>query len=141
MTRIRLLRRKSTACTLSYKRLSGINPTNTHDHFNSGESTATTSITSSVFDFTYANGRRYHSDRFHRADYFMPNDEGEQERLDFYHHMFLQLLGGKLYSAPLQNPQRVLDVGTGTGIWAIEFSEWVIASVNSDLRQHADIGG
>jgi len=53
----------------------------------------------------------------------MPNDEGEQERLDLYHHMFLQLLGGKLYSAPLQNPQHVLDVGTGTGIWATDFAE------------------
>ena len=57
----------------------------------------------------------------------MPNDENEQARLDLYHHMFLQLLGGKLYSAPLDNPQRVLDVGTGTGIWAMEFAEWVIA--------------
>ncbi len=25
----------------------------------------------------------------------------------------------KLYLAPLQNPQKVLDVGTGTGIWAM----------------------
>ncbi|KAF8448323.1 putative TAM domain methyltransferase [Terfezia claveryi] len=77
----------------------------------------------SVFEFTYANGRRYHSDRFSRAKYLLPNDEGEQERLDLCHHMFLQLLGGKLYSAPLQNPQRVLDVGTGTGIWVIEFAD------------------
>lgn len=53
----------------------------------------------------------------------MPNDEVEQERLDFYHHIFLLLLGGKLYTAPLDNPQRVLDVGTGTGIWAIDFAE------------------
>lgn len=87
-----------------------------------GVSTVTTSISSSVFEFTYANGRRYHSDRF-RAEYFMPNDENEQARLDLYHHMFLHLLGGKLYSAPLNNPQRVLDVGTGTGIWAMEFAD------------------
>jgi ubiquinone/menaquinone biosynthesis C-methylase UbiE len=25
----------------------------------------------------------------------------------------------KLYLAPLENPQKVLDVGTGTGIWAM----------------------
>lgn len=53
----------------------------------------------------------------------MPNDEAEQDRLDMYHHIFLSLLGGKLYTAPLENPHRVLDVGTGTGIWAIDFAE------------------
>lgn len=25
----------------------------------------------------------------------------------------------KLYLAPLDNPQKVLDLGTGTGIWAM----------------------
>jgi len=90
-------------------------------HSDNGSST--TSLSSSVFCFTYANGRRYHADRFHRADYFMPNDDSEQERLDLYHHIFLTLLGGKLGTAPLDNPHRVLDVGTGTGIWAIDFAE------------------
>ncbi|KAF8453268.1 S-adenosyl-L-methionine-dependent methyltransferase, partial [Kalaharituber pfeilii] len=89
----------------------------------SGESSATTSIGSSIFSFTYANGRRYHSDRFHKAEYFLPNDEKEQDRLDIYHHIFLSLLGGKLYTAPLDNPQNVLDVGTGTGIWAIDLAD------------------
>ena len=92
---------------------------------NSGPSSETTSVSSSVFNFVYVNGRRYQSDCFRRADYFMPNDEGEQDRLDLFHHMFLLLLGGKLYIAPLENPQKVLDVGTGTGIWAIDFAEWV----------------
>ncbi|KAF8464230.1 UMTA methyltransferase family protein [Kalaharituber pfeilii] len=88
-----------------------------------GDCTATTSLSSSVFSFQYANGRRYHSDRFKTAEYFMPNDEMEQERLDLYHHIFLTILGGMLYTAPLDRPQRVLDVGTGTGIWAIDFAD------------------
>jgi len=91
--------------------------------YESGLSSETTSVNSSVFSFVYANGRRYHSDRFRSASYFMPNDEGEQDRLDLFHHMFLSLLGGKLHAAPLTNPQRVLDVGTGTGIWAIDFAD------------------
>lgn len=34
------------------------------------------------------------------------------------------LLGGELYVAPIgKDVQRVLDLGTGTGIWAIEFAE------------------
>ena len=53
----------------------------------------------------------------------MPNDEGEQDRLDLYHHMFLMVQGGKLYTAPLNKPHRVLDVGTGTGNWAIDFAK------------------
>ena len=83
----------------------------------------TISVSSSLFDFVYLNGRRYQSNCFKHADYSMPNDEGEQDRLDLFHHMFLLLLGGKLYSTPLENPQNVLDVGTGTGIWAIDFAE------------------
>lgn len=29
----------------------------------------------------------------------------------------------KLFFAPLHQPRRVLDVGTGTGIWAIDFAD------------------
>jgi len=47
------------------------------------------------------------------------------------HEMFLTLLDRKLYLAPIgESPRRVLDLGTGTGIWAIDFgkgqSNWSI---------------
>lgn len=32
-------------------------------------------------------------------------------------------LDGELHLAPIVNPQRVLDLGTGTGIWAIDFGD------------------
>lgn len=38
---------------------------------------------------------------------------------DLAHHMYLMTLEGKLHLAPLENPQNILDVGTGTGIWAM----------------------
>lgn len=44
-----------------------------------------------------------------------PNDEHEQDRMDLAHHIYLMLTGGKLYLSPIQEPQRVLDLGTGTG--------------------------
>lgn len=33
------------------------------------------------------------------------------------------LTSGNLHLAPLANPKRILDIGTGTGIWAIEMAE------------------
>jgi hypothetical protein len=41
--------------------------------------------------------------------------------IDLQHHLWLLMLKNKLYLAPISNPQRVLDIGTGTGIWAIDF--------------------
>lgn len=34
------------------------------------------------------------------------------------HHLFLLTLNDRLFLAPLEEPKRVLDVGTGNGIWA-----------------------
>ena len=34
------------------------------------------------------------------------------------HHLFLLTLNDRLFLAPLEEPRRVLDVGTGNGIWA-----------------------
>lgn len=53
----------------------------------------------------------------------LPNDEREQDRLDLQHHSFKVMLSGKLYLAPIKSPSRVLDLATGTGIWAIEFAQ------------------
>ena len=50
----------------------------------------------------------------------------EQDRLDIYHKIFLVARGGKeLHRAPIKQdiPPRILDLGTGTGIWAIEMAE------------------
>jgi ubiquinone/menaquinone biosynthesis C-methylase UbiE len=44
--------------------------------------------------------------------------------MDLCHHIYSLLLKGKLHTAPIvESPQRVLDLGTGTGIWAIDFAE------------------
>lgn len=39
--------------------------------------------------------------------------------MDLAHHIYLLTMEGKLHLAPLGNPHNVLDVGTGTGIWAM----------------------
>lgn len=78
-------------------------------------------MVSSIKNYKYENGRRYHS--FRDGEYLLPNDEREQERLDMVHHIFRLLQNGELYRAPIHDPVRVLDFGTGTGVWAIDFAE------------------
>lgn len=53
----------------------------------------------------------------------LPNDELEQERLELHHFIYLMLLRGKHFLAPIDKPKRILDVGTGTGIWAMDMAE------------------
>lgn len=49
--------------------------------------------------------------------------------LDLQNHLFMLTLDGKLYLAPIGDKiQNVLDVGTGTGIWAIDFGSYVPVS-------------
>ncbi|KAL3422724.1 methyltransferase domain-containing protein [Phlyctema vagabunda] len=81
------------------------------------------------------NNRRKYQD-YKEGKYMLPNDETEQKRLDLQHHMFLILLEGKLHLAPLKpDIKRVLDIGTGTGIWAVEFAKQYPAAdvTGSDL--------
>lgn len=84
-------------------------------------------MTSSIFNYQYENGRRYHA--YREGLYVLPNDQREQERLDLQHHIWRLLVGGRLYTAPLVAPEgdeeemRILDLGTGTGIWAIDMAD------------------
>ncbi|KAF2755447.1 S-adenosyl-L-methionine-dependent methyltransferase [Pseudovirgaria hyperparasitica] len=85
-------------------------------------SPTTTSITSSAYAYRYELGRRYHA--FEAENYMLPNDDNEAERLDLQHHAFRLTLGGALYLSPIPDDvQSVLDVGCGTGIWAIDFAD------------------
>ena len=95
---------------------------------------ATTSLASSIRDFAFENGRRYH--RFREGAYNFPNDDLEQDREDMKHAMTVMVCG-RMHFAPLKGgPMRdndgldstgddgngadILDMGTGTGIWCME---------------------
>ncbi|KAH8674130.1 S-adenosyl-L-methionine-dependent methyltransferase [Xylariales sp. PMI_506] len=66
-------------------------------------------------------GRLYHG--YKEGKYLLPNDAAEQDRLDLQ-QVFRQLMGGWLALAPMTSiPKYVLDIGTGTGLWASEFAE------------------
>ncbi|KIW00297.1 uncharacterized protein PV09_08187 [Verruconis gallopava] len=82
----------------------------------------TTSLKSAATNYIRENGRRYHAPK--DSAYFLPNDEEELDRLDLFHHCLLLRQDGKLHFAPIgEDPQRILDLGTGTGIWAIEMGD------------------
>ncbi|KAK3680775.1 S-adenosyl-L-methionine-dependent methyltransferase [Podospora appendiculata] len=84
------------------------------------------SMASSIFRHRQENGRTYHA--YKELKYIMPNDEAENDRLDLQHHIFSLTYDGALHSCPAgKDPtkplRRVLDAGTGTGIWAIDFAD------------------
>ncbi|KIH87211.1 methyltransferase type 12 [Sporothrix brasiliensis 5110] len=68
-------------------------------------------------DYVMENGRRY------CGDYMFPNDDLEQDRLRVVHQVFLNVFNFELTSVPLQDPRHILDIGTGTGEWAIGMAE------------------
>lgn len=79
------------------------------------------SLTPSVTNYPMRWGRRYH--KYKEGLYLLPNDESESNRLDFQHAILKSLHGGRLFFAPLRDPRRILDIGTGTGIWPIELAD------------------
>lgn len=81
------------------------------------------SLRSSVLQYQVENGRTYHA--MSSGKYNFPNDESESDRLDLQHNLWLLTLHGELGLSPKikGSAKRVLDAGTGTGLWAIEYAD------------------
>ncbi|KAI9711588.1 MAG: hypothetical protein M1820_002153 [Bogoriella megaspora] len=104
----------------------------TEDHDSAYDSASllgddTDTLASFITDYRYENGRRYHS--FRDGAYWGPNDDRQNELVDLAHHMYLITLDGNLHLAPIGeggvrgNVHEILDIGTGTGIWAIDMAD------------------
>ena len=54
----------------------------------------------------------------------MPNDDAEQLREGVKHRLYSDyILDGKLFIAPVgESPQKIIDLGTGFGLWALDGS-------------------
>ncbi|KAI1501962.1 S-adenosyl-L-methionine-dependent methyltransferase [Biscogniauxia marginata] len=84
---------------------------------------STASLSASILEYRTLHGRTYHSLRGN-AEYWGPNDDQASESMDLTHHMLTMLLEDKLFLAPIgDNPKKVLDIGCGTGVWAIDFAD------------------
>ncbi|KAK6603765.1 methyltransferase domain-containing protein [Botrytis cinerea] len=69
------------------------------------------------------NGRTYH--RYKHGQYPLPNDAVRSNLVEFQHRFLRMTIDGKLCVSPIDTdrPINVLDVATGTGIWAVEFAD------------------
>jgi SAM-dependent methyltransferase len=94
-----------------------------------GATSYATSIASYIRNGIDENGRKYPS--YGKNMYGLPIDEREQERNDLQHAKFSLIIGGRLYRAPIgESPDKILDLGTGSGIWAINIvDQWESAVV------------
>ncbi|CAJ0543568.1 Ff.00g038160.m01.CDS01 [Fusarium sp. VM40] len=89
----------------------------------SDNASSTASLASSILQYRTLHGRSYQSERGN-TNYWGPIDDLQQEAMDINHHVLTLLLGDKLYLAPISTDiQAAVDIGTGTGIWAMEFAD------------------
>ncbi|KAI0144462.1 S-adenosyl-L-methionine-dependent methyltransferase [Xylariaceae sp. FL1272] len=84
---------------------------------------STASLSASILEYRTVHGRTFHSERGN-AQSWNPNDAQHDESMDILHHVSTLLQKGKICLAHLDpDVQKVLDVGCGTGIWAIDFAD------------------
>jgi len=67
--------------------------------------------------FRWIGGRRY----VEGTAYIGAKDAAADHMLDFQHFIIRRILGGN-HQSPLRQPGRILDVGCGTGRWAVEMA-------------------
>ncbi len=90
--------------------------------YDSDEGAESSRSLASTSDFyRYENGRRYHT--FRDGSYWAPNDQMNSYHEKIFHHLMLLTLDDRLYLAPISSPKRVIDLGTGTGRWAIDLAD------------------
>jgi SAM-dependent methyltransferase len=84
----------------------------------------TKSLSDSIVRSREEFGRTYHS--YRAGSYPFPNDNPENDRMEEQYEIIKMVMDGRLHLAPFSDdcpPRRVLDIATGTGIWAIEMGD------------------
>jgi len=62
--------------------------------------------------------------QYGKHSYGMPIDEAEMDRMDLQHRKCELVIGDRHFLAPIgDSPQRILDLATGTGIWALDVAD------------------
>ena len=93
-----------------------------YDTASLGASSYATSISSYIRHGIDENGRKYPA--YGQNMYGLPIDEREQDRNDLQHAKFTLIIGDHLHRAPVaKDPQKILDLGTSSEIWAIDAAD------------------
>lgn len=73
---------------------------NAEEDYNADDSQSDlTSLRSSITDYYFENGRRYHA--FHAGAYWGPNDQQAIDHMEIAHYVYNITLRGQLYLAPI----------------------------------------
>jgi SAM-dependent methyltransferase len=82
------------------------------------------SLSESILAYRTINGRRYHAERG-GAQHWAANDDAHAESAELHYHV-INDYQGCLFQSPIEvgSITRVLDVGTGNGMWAIDFADF-----------------
>ncbi|KAI9151561.1 putative methyltransferase tdiE [Paramyrothecium foliicola] len=95
-----------------------------------------TSITSSILQGTIGEGRRTYA-VYGKEEYGFPMDDQELDRMDLCHAKYYALLDKRRYLAPIgDNPQRIVDLGCGTGEFGTTGSQISVAALT--LNRHLE---
>ncbi|KAK4033229.1 hypothetical protein C8A01DRAFT_19796 [Parachaetomium inaequale] len=84
----------------------------------------TKSLSDSIAKSQEEFGRTYHS--YRAGSYHFPNDPTENDRVEEQYEILKMVMDGRLHLSPFSRarpPQKVLDIATGTGSWAIEMGD------------------
>ncbi|KAK3378105.1 S-adenosyl-L-methionine-dependent methyltransferase [Podospora didyma] len=82
------------------------------------------SLSESIARFQERFGRTYNS--YRSGSYHFPNDPTENERQEEQYDILKMVMDGRNYLAPFSAenpPTKILDIGTGTGLWAVEMGD------------------
>ncbi|OAA40361.1 Methyltransferase type 11 [Metarhizium rileyi] len=86
------------------------------------DASSTVSLSESIFNYRHLHGRTYQNSN--TTEYWGPNDDTQNVGLDIAHQFITMLLDDRLFESPLpERPAKILDVGTGTGVWAIDVAD------------------
>ncbi|KAH7375861.1 S-adenosyl-L-methionine-dependent methyltransferase [Plectosphaerella cucumerina] len=83
-------------------------------------------------------GREYQQFALDNFHYFEPIDDHEMMRLSNLHEVLMLVFNNRLVPPELSRPRKILDLGSGTGDWAVEVAKTFPACEEDNLVLQVD---